>query len=132
MLGGMTTDPRPAWDDVGAGCSELGAKLKQHFEQVRSEDAVKANEALRKLADAVSDAFEAVGNAARDPSVRADAQKVASTLADALGATFAGVGDEVKRIFSKDRKGGETAATSASEAPPATPPSGAADAPETG
>lgn len=116
----MTNDPKSAWDRVGAGGSELGAKLKQHFEQVRGEDAeatTEATEALRKLADAVGDAFEAVGNAVQDPTVRAEARTVAGSLGDALAATFAGVSDEVRKIFSKGGSG-----DGPSPEPPADPP----------
>ena len=100
-------ETRQAWDEVGAGCSDLGGRLKQHFRQARDEDAAEAAEALRKLALAVGDAFEAVGNAARDPEVRTEARKVAGSLTDALGATFAGLGGEVRRVFAKGHPTGE-------------------------
>lgn len=101
----MTNDPKAAWDRVGTSGSELGAKLKHHFEEARGEDAAEATEALRKLADAVGDAFDAVGNAVRDPDVRAEARTVAGSLGDALAATFAGVSDEVRKIFNRTRDG---------------------------
>lgn len=116
-------ETKHSWDDVSAGCNDLGSKLKTHFSQARDEDAVEAKEALRKLADAVGDAFEAVGKAARDPEVRPEARKVAISLGDALGATFAGLGDEVRKVFTKkddqptDDAPGDAAA---SWAPPAT------------
>ena len=100
-------ETRQAWDAVGAGCSDLGGRLKKHFHQVREDDAAEATEALRKLALAVGDAFEAVGNAARDPEVRTEARRVAGSLTEALGATFAGLGDEVRRVFHKDDATGE-------------------------
>jgi hypothetical protein len=133
------TKTKQAWEDVSAGATDLGGKLKTHFAQVRDEDATEAKEALRKLADAVGDAFEAVGNAARDPEVRTEARKVAGTLGEALGATFAGLGDEMRKVF--NRKGepgdGETAAGDASAtdgstwAPPTTPPAPPADGTDT-
>ncbi len=116
----MTNDPKSAWDRVGTGGGELGARLKQHFEQVRGEDAkatTEANEALRKLADSVGDAFEAVGNAVQDPEVRAEARTVAGSLGDALAATFADVSDEVRKIFSRPKPG-----DGPSPEPPADPP----------
>lgn len=121
------TTTKQAWDDVSAGASELGGKLRTHFDKARDEDAANAKEALRKLAEAVGDAFEAVGNAARDPEVRAEAKKVAGTLGEALGATFAGLGDEVKRVF--NRKGEPTTdargpADGGPWDPPAGPPPG--------
>ena len=105
---GIRAETKRAWDDVGAGCTELGGKLKTHFEQVRQDDDAQATEALRKLVDAVGDAFEAVGHAARDPGMRAEARKVAGTLTNALGATFADMGDEVRKVFKRDAAPGET------------------------
>ncbi len=122
------TETKQAWENVSAGASDLGGKLKTHFEQVREDDTTEAKEALRKLADAVGDAFEAVGNAARDPEVRTEARKVAGTLGEALGATFAGLGDEVRKVF--NRKGEPTAPTGdgTSWAPPATGPTAGVEA----
>lgn len=131
------TKTKQAWEDVSTGASDLGGKLKTHFAQVREEDATEAKEALRKLADAVGDAFEAVGNAARDPDVRTEARKVAGTLGEALGATFAGLGDEVRKVFNRrsaeqgehdDQVAGDASATDGTTwAPPSTPPTDAAD-----
>lgn len=118
------TTTKQAWEDVSAGASDLSGKLRTHFDKVRDEDAADAKEALRKLADAVGDAFEAVGNAARDPDVRAEAKKVAGTLGEALGATFAGLGDEVKRVFNRKGEQPPPAGDAGTWAPPSAPPAG--------
>jgi hypothetical protein len=62
--------------------------------------------------------------------VRTEARKVAGTLGEALGATFAGLGDEVRKAFNRraDQPAGDASATDGSTwAPPATPPAPPAD-----
>ncbi len=96
-----------AWNEVGSSFQGLGLKLKYHFEQQRSagEDPAPVQDALRKLAAAVDDALEAVGAAAKDPAVRDDARRVGDSLGAAFQSTFADVGDELRRLFT--RRGGE-------------------------
>lgn len=129
---GIRTETKRAWDDVGTGCTELGGKLRTHFEQVRHDDATEATEALRKLVDAVGDAFEAVGHAARDPSMRTEARKVAGTFTNALGATFTDVGDEVRKRFTRHAASsgaapGDTGPGRTAPSEPSPPEGGSAD-----
>jgi len=62
-------DPRSAWHDASKRLSGLGLKLKLHYEQRRGEDGEQARSevesAVKRLTDAVRDAFEAMGAAAK-------------------------------------------------------------------
>ena len=81
-------DPKKAWADVGDAMSALGLKLKLHAEQEMSEDDKEITSALERLTGVVSDIFEGVGNAARDPAVRDDARNIAQAFAGAVDATI--------------------------------------------
>lgn len=119
---------RAAWNETGDKLTELGRKLKVHYdaqhggehEQTRQE----LVDAARRLGSAVQDAFEAIGTAARDKAVQDDVKQVGQSLAEALGATLGQAAEEVRRAFS-ERKG--PAATR-----PAAPDAGAAPAPPAG
>lgn len=103
------TEAKKAWDDVVSEFSGLGLKLKLHLEQARGdkdepvddgEPAGKdVNAALKKLAEAIDDAFEAVGAAAKDSAVRSDIKGVGKSLSTALGATFAEVSEDLSKAF---------------------------------
>ncbi len=98
-------DVRSAWQSAGDRLSGLGLKLKLHYEQQRAEDEAEdeprpeVKEAVKRLADAVQDTFEAMGSAVKDPAVRADVKQVGQSLTDALGVTFAEVSDELRKAF---------------------------------
>lgn len=81
-------DPRKAWADVGDALSALGLKLKLHTEQEMSAEGKEFTSALQRLAGAVDDIFDGLGNAARDPAVRDDARSVAQSFAGAVDATI--------------------------------------------
>lgn len=82
------TDVKRAWTKVGDELSSLGLKLKMHAEEEFSdEDGEEVKTALKRLADAIDDAVEAVGNAASDPAVQADVKTTGTSLLDALTTT---------------------------------------------
>jgi|SRR6266540_901116 len=133
-------DSRSAWNDAGERLSGLGLKLKLHYEQQRGEEGEQARSevegAVKRLADAVQDAFEAMGVAAKDQAVREDVKQVGQSLTDALNATFAEVSEEVRKAFSRttgpSSLASETPAdeTRTPDAPQAIPPvSGAEEQP---
>lgn len=100
------TDPRKSWEQVSEDLSGLGLKLKMHFEQAakegRGEDEDKIKEALRKVGDAVDQAFTAMGNASRDDAVREDARDVGRSMRDALDASFSKVGEQFRSAVKRD------------------------------
>jgi hypothetical protein len=115
-------DVRAAWNETGDKLSELGRKLKVHYDSQHGGESEQAREELtdaaRKLGSAVQDAFEAIGTAARDRAVKEDVKQVGQSLAEALGATLGQAADELRRAFS-ERKGtaaGTTAAPGTTEA----------------
>ena len=62
-------DATAGWNELGNRLSALGLKLKLHWGQAQSDDDEAAQAALRRLADAIEDAFDAVGNAAKESVV---------------------------------------------------------------
>ncbi len=95
----MTThDVKTAWSRVGDELSGLGLKLKLHAEQeMGDDDPTEVKAALKRLSDAIEDAAEAVGNAAKDPSVREDIVDVGHSLASAMGQTMSHAGQTMSR-----------------------------------
>ena len=118
---------KTAWSEAGERLSGLGARLKQHYsdhqgaEQEQSGAEVK--EAVKRLGDAVQDAFETFGTAAKDEAVKQDVKEVGQSVASALGATFSVIGDEVRRAFDST-KGSVRGDQSRSEAPDGAPTEG--------
>ena len=92
------TDAKPRWDDVASALNGLGLKLKMHLEQAKPDDH-RVEDALRNVADAIGQSFEALGNAVDDPAVRADAASAARSLLDAVGATFEDLGDRLSSVI---------------------------------
>ena len=94
---------KDAWSEAGERLSGLGTKLKQHYAQTQGaqpeQTGAEVKDAVKKLGDAVQDAFEAIGAAAKDTGVKQDVREVGQSVASALGATFSGLGDELRRAF---------------------------------
>jgi hypothetical protein len=100
------TDTKQAWSQVADEFSGLGLKLKMHFEQAAEAhaDDESVKKALDGLRDAVDRTFTAVGNAAKDRSVKEDVLDVGRSLREALAATFAEVSEDLRaHIAPKDR-----------------------------
>ena|SRR5664279_729329 len=115
-------DAKSAWNDAGERLTELGQKLKTHYEQQHGTEGEQTKEELadaaKRLGGAVQDAFEAIGKAAKDKSVQADVKQVGQSVYDALGATFGQVSEELKRSFAQTK--GEAAAAEAARHHPVT------------
>jgi hypothetical protein len=101
-------DARAAWNETGDKLTDLGRKLKVHYESQHGSDGQQTREELtdaaRRLGSAVQDAFEVIGVAARDKAVQDDVKQVGQSLAEALGATLGQATEELRRAFS-ERKG---------------------------
>jgi Flp pilus assembly pilin Flp len=104
------SDVKAKWNETGAALSGLGAKLRTHYHEQgdRADDPERqaVGDALARLGDAVREAFDAVGAAAKDPAVREDARRAATTLSDALVATFEEAGRDVREAYEKRRGSG--------------------------
>ena len=100
-------ESKAAWDRVGEDFKALGRQVKQHYDQrPRPEgreqetppaDRRKVDEALEKLRESLDQAFSALGDAVRDPSVGEQTKKAAGSLSDALNATFAEASERFRK-----------------------------------
>ena len=94
-------DVKGAWNDAGEQLSGLGKTLKAHYDQQRGEDReqvrAEVRDALKRLAEAVQDAFEAMGAAAKDQAVKDNVRHVGQSVTAALGATFQEISEELRK-----------------------------------
>ena len=60
-------------------------------------DRGKVDDALKKLTESLDQAFSALGDAVRDPAVGEQTKKAASSLSDALNATFAEASERFRK-----------------------------------
>jgi hypothetical protein len=120
-------ESKAAWDQVQREFRTLGRQVKQHYDESRSEkpeaplrgslvdeegpeetgeprtegpapaDRRKVDEALQKLTESLDQAFSALGDAVRDPKVGEQTRKAASSLSDALNATFAEASERFRK-----------------------------------
>jgi hypothetical protein len=94
------TDTKQAWSEVADRFGDLGLKLKLHFEEASGgADDASLRSALEDLRDSVDHAFDAVGNAVKDPALKDDARDVARALREALSTTFAEASDDLRACF---------------------------------
>jgi hypothetical protein len=103
-------ESKAAWDQVGEDFKALGRQVKQHYDarpkperpqaaegQGQAADRRKVDDALQKLTEALDQAFSALGDAVRDPQVGEQSKKAASSLSDALTATFAEASERFRK-----------------------------------
>jgi len=92
-------DVQDAWRDVASKAEALGLKLKLHLEQEQDTNSERTAGDTKAMVDELgqklTDAFDSLGNAAKDPAVHEDVKDIGSTLQDALLSTFSAVGAEV-------------------------------------
>ena len=116
------------WNEVGDGFKKLGSLFKSHYESQDSEEATEAvsdeevKDALRTIGDGLKTAFATIGDAVKDPEVQDEAKQTAKSFFDAIGATFAELGDEISAWREKNKEDDAAPSEEASpEDPPATP-----------
>lgn len=88
---------KDAWKEVGDRLSALGLKLKLHTEEERADRDEDGDDAIARVKAAFEDVMEALGDASRDPAVRADVRSVVDALGDAANATVEEVRDALVR-----------------------------------
>jgi hypothetical protein len=81
------TDSRVAWQAVGDRMSALALKLKLHAKEELSEAELGQRAGFDKIAKAVEETFDALGDAAEDEAVREDVREAARAVVAALEAT---------------------------------------------
>ena len=93
------SEVQESWKAVSGKAEALGLKLKLHLEQELEEGGEREPGDTKAMIDdlsrKLSDVFDSVGNAAKDPAVHADVKEVGSLFKEALVATFHKVGAEV-------------------------------------
>jgi hypothetical protein len=106
-------ESRAAWDKVAEDFKVLGRQVKQHYDQrprpgtevqqsqegqaAPAADRRKVDEALERLRDSLEQAFSALGDAVRDPQVGEQTKKAATSLSDALTATFSEASERFRK-----------------------------------
>ncbi|HSR44932.1 MAG TPA: hypothetical protein VLT15_06850 [Acidimicrobiia bacterium] len=118
------------WNEVGDGFKKLGSMFKQHYEsQAGKDDSESVSEeevkdAIRTIGENLKTAFATVGDAAKDPEVQAEVKQTAKSFIDALGATFADLGDEISKWREKSKSEEQPAPAEEAAAETPEPPDG--------
>jgi len=101
------SDVTDKWSEAGVALGGIGAKLKAHYgEQTEAgteESRVAVGAALDRLVAALTDGFEALGSAAKDPAVRGDVSRAGAALTDAIAATFTEAAGDVREAYARRR-----------------------------
>ena len=86
-----------SWREVGKVLDGLGLKLKTHFESAQSDiDSERFRDAIDAAGAGVQKAFDALGEAIRDPAIKQDVRNAASSLSDAIANTFSEVSANIR------------------------------------
>ena len=104
------------WEQVGKKFEVLGEDLRAHFDELRADTATERaafEKSVRGLLSALEDGFGAAGKALRDPALREDVTSVATSVRDALVATFETAEGEMHERLSRPRRRARATMTSA-------------------
>ncbi len=97
---------KESWKSVGSKAESLGLKLKLHLEQEQDEAEERqpgdTKAMIDDLGQRAQDAFDSMGNAAKDPAVRTDVKEMGTLFKDALLTTFEAVSAEVNSRTAND------------------------------
>ena len=85
-------------DREGSGEPRGGTpEAREGSGEPRAADRRKVDEALKQLSESLDQAFSALGDAVRDPAFGEQTRKAASSLSDALNATFAEASERFRK-----------------------------------
>ena len=117
------------WKQVGEKFSTLGGRFKEHYQAAEPEapDSEEVKEAFEKVTEGLERMFSSVGKAVRDDTVKADAKAAATSLIDAIGSTFEGLSEDIRKAVKRE---GDAAAVKESATAATDPVSDAAEAAE--
>lgn len=91
------TEAQESWREVGKVLEGLGLKLKMHFEKAQGEiDSQRLHDAVEAAGAGVQKAFDALGEAVRDPAIKNDVRQAAVSLSDAISNTFSEIGAQLR------------------------------------
>lgn len=104
-----------SWQNVAGEFRTLGFAFRDHYRATKGEaDTTPSEEevrnALHTVTEAVDTALTSVGKAIRDPEVQKNAKDAASSLIEALGASFTQLGESIDRTLRRSRQTGEAPA----------------------
>jgi hypothetical protein len=93
--------PEPEKPEESLRGSLVDQEGRQEAGEPRAErptaDRRKVDDALQKLTESLDQAFSALGDAVRDPEVGEQTRKAATSLSEALNATFAEAGERLRK-----------------------------------
>jgi Flp pilus assembly pilin Flp len=91
------SEAQESWREVGKVLDGLGLKLKMHFERAQEEvERERFRDALDAAGAGVQKAFDALGEAVRDPAIRDDVRQAATSLSEAVSNTFSELGAQLR------------------------------------
>jgi len=113
-----------SWQTVAGEFRSLGYAFRDHYRATKDQGDTAPSEqevrdALHTVTDALDTALTSVGNTIRDPEVQQSAKEAAKSLLDALGTSFAQVGEALDRAVAGVRKTSQP-----DQAPETEPPEG--------
>lgn len=111
-----------AWEQVGEKFETLGEHLRGHFDDVGAEassERAAFEKSVRGLLTALEDGFNVAGKAVRDPTLREDVTKVATSVREALLATFETAGEQVRERLGRSEPAPKRAAVTSKPTQPA-------------
>jgi len=107
----MPRDTDEAWREVGRHVGDLSSRIHEHYRRQFEERGRPAEETGHGVADTletlsrqVGSAFDAIGEALHDQTVREEALRASRAFADAVEASVAGLGGEVKKASGRTSK----------------------------
>jgi len=107
----MPQDADQAWREVGRHVADLGSRIHDHYRNQYEERGRPIEEtghgvsdALETLSRQVGSAFDAIGEVFHDQTVREEALRASRAFADAVEASVAGLGGEVKKAGARASK----------------------------
>jgi hypothetical protein len=90
-------DANESWKEVGNVLDGLGLKLKMHFERAQEGvEGERVRDAVEAAGAGIQRAFDALGDAVRDPAIQEDVRRAARSLSDAVSNTFAELGNQFR------------------------------------
>jgi hypothetical protein len=101
-----------SWSEVMSRAEALGLKLKLHLEQEHDATADREPGDTKAMVDdlghRLQEAFDSMGNAAKDPAVHEDVKDMGRLVKDALLSTFNAVGAEINSRTSGSKASSES------------------------
>ena len=117
------SEVQDTWKELGSKAEALGLKLKLHLEQEQDEATQRepgdTKATIEEMGKKFSEAFDSMGNAAKDEAVHEDIKEMGAIFKDALLATFNKVSSEVNARAGKSGSASDDGDESDGSAPPA-------------